>query len=805
MKFTLEWLKEHLHTEATLDEITEGLNSLGLEVEGVENLAETLAPFKVAHVISAEKHPNADKLRVCQVNTGEETVQVVCGAPNARTGMKAVFAPSGTTIPGSGLVLKPTEIRGVSSNGMLVSEREMGLSDEHEGIIDLAEDAVVGTPMADAMGLDDPVIEIAITPNRPDCLGVRGVARDLAARGLGLLKADDKTKPVIGTFEGPINISLDFPESTPLPCSMFAGTYVRGVKNGPSPEWLQKRLRAIGLRPISTLVDITNLITYDRGRPLHVYDADKLNGNIGARLGRSGEKIAALDGNEYDVDDTICVIADDGVALGIGGIIGGDPSGVTENTTNVFIECAYFDPISIATSGRKLGIESDARYRFERGVDSDFVMEGLALATRLVLDLCGGDPSHPEVAGAPLPAAHPIRFDTNQIKRLTGLDIVSGDAEATLEKLGFAIDHASKSGTVMDVRAPGWRPDIEGSADLVEEVVRVHGLDHVPSTPLPRMHGVAKPILTIKQRRLATARRALAGRGMVEAVTWSFISDKTAKLFAGDNAQVVVANPISSEMNVMRPSILPGLLESAQHNDDRGFADIALFESGPQFAGDQPEDQGIAITGLRKGATAPRHWQGTRRDVDAYDAKDDALAVLEAIGGPADSAQVMATAPGWYHPGRSGTICLGPKKHLAYFGEIHPRVLRDLDIKGPVVAFEILLDEVPTPKAKGTKARPAFTASDLQAVERDFSFEVADDVTADVLLRAAKGADKKLITAVDVFDVFKGGDLEDGSKSVSLKVHLQPLDKTLTDQEIDVVSDKVIAAVAKSTGGKLRG
>ncbi len=805
MKFTLEWLKEHLHTEASLDDITNGLNSLGLEVEGVEDLAETLAPFKVAHVISAEKHPNADKLRVCQVDTGEETVQVVCGAPNARTGMKAVFAPSGTAIPGSGLVLKPTEIRGVSSNGMLVSEREMGLSDEHEGIIDLAEDAVVGTPMADAMDLNDPVIEIAITPNRPDCLGVRGIARDLAARGLGILKADDKTEHVGGEFENPIKISLDFPDRSPMPCSMFAGTYVRGVKNGPSPDWLQKRLRAIGLRPISTLVDITNLITYDRGRPLHVYDADKLNGNIGARLGRSGEKITALDGNEYDVDETVCVIADDSTALGIGGIIGGEPSGVTEDTTNVFIECAYFDPISIATSGRKLGIESDARYRFERGVDSDFVMEGLALATRLVLDLCGGDASSTEVAGAPLPAADPIRFDTNQIKRLTGLDIPSDDAEATLEKLGFTIDHASKSGTAMDVRAPGWRPDIEGSADLVEEVVRVHGLDHVPSTPLPRLHGVAKPILTTKQRRLATARRALASRGMVEAVTWSFISDKIAKLFAGDNAHVELANPISSEMNVMRPSILPGLLDAAQHNDDRGFADIALFESGPQFAGDQPEDQSIAISGIRKGTTAPRHWQGTRRDVNAYDAKNDALAVLEAIGGPADSAQVMATAPDWYHPGRAGTICLGPKKHLAYFGEVHPRVLRDLDIKGPVVAFEILVDDVPAPKAKGSKARPAFTASDLQAVERDFSFEVADDVTADVLLRAAKGADKKLITAVDVFDVFKGGDLEDGSKSVSLKVHLQPLDKTLTDQEIDLVSDKVIAAVVKSTGGKLRG
>ncbi len=804
MKFTLAWLKEHLHTEASLEDITNALNSVGLEVEGVENLSETLAPFKVAHVISAEKHPNADKLRVCQVDTGSETIQVVCGAPNARTGMKAVFAPSGTTVPGTGLLLKPTEIRGVSSNGMLVSEREMGLSDEHEGIIDLPETASVGTPMADVMGLDDPMIEIAITPNRPDCLGVRGIARDLAARGLGVLKSDDITS-VDGTFDSPIKIGLDFPGADPLPCSMFAGCYVRGVKNGPSPDWLQSRLRAIGLRPISILVDITNLISFDRGRPLHVYDADKLTGNIGARFGRPGEKVLALDGNEYDVDETVCVIADDATALGIGGIMGGEPSGVTETTTNVFIESAYFDPINIATSGRKLGIESDARYRFERGVDPQFVVDGLTLATKLVLDLCGGEASHAEVAGSPLAPAAAIRFDTLLVKRLTGLDIPVEEAESILEKLGFAIEPGSKSGTEVTVNVPGWRPDIDGAADLVEEVVRIYGLDGLPSTPLPRHHGVARPILTTRQRRLATARRKLATRGMVEAVTWSFISENSAALFGGGNQSVVLANPISSELNVMRPSVLPGLIEAARHNADRGFADVALFESGPQYAGDTPDDQAVVVSGIRKGSTAPRHWQGSRRDVDAFDAKNDALALLEAVGGPADSAQVIAEAPGWYHPGRSGTICLGPKKHLAYFGELHPRILRAMDVSGPLIGFEVMLDEIPAPRAKAGKARPAFDASDLQAVERDFAFVVDKAVSSDVLIRAAKGADKKLITGVTVFDVFEGGAIGDDAKSLALSVHLQPRDKTLTDEEIDAVGAKVIAAVEKASGGKLRG
>ncbi len=803
MKFTLTWLKEHLDTDASLNEIGDTLNALGLEVESIENLTETLAPFKVAHVISAEKHPNADKLRVCQVDTGTEKVQVVCGAPNARTGMKGVFAPSGVTVPGTGLLLKPTEIRGVSSNGMLVSEREMGLSDEHEGIIELPDSAVVGTPMAEVMGLNDPVIEIAITPNRPDCLGVRGVARDLAARGQGTLKPDPLS-PTAGAFPCPIKIWLDFPGDGPDPCSKFAGRSVRGVKNGPSPDWLQRRLRAIGLRPISTLVDITNLITFDRGRPLHVYDADKLSGNIGARLGRKGEKIAALDGNEYEVDQQVCVIADEKGALGIGGVIGGEPSGVTEATTNVFIESAYFDPINIAATGRRLGIESDARYRFERGVDSDFVDSGLELATQLIMDLCGGEPSEVEIAGSGPAKSDPVAFDPGLIKRLTGLKIAPDDTRKILEKLGFHTDDSSNGGP-WQVSAPGWRPDIDGAADLVEEVVRVHGLDNLPSTPLPRLYGVAKPILTLRQRRLAIGRRTLATRGLVEAVTWSFISDGAADHFGGGNQKVTLANPISSEMNVMRPSLLPGLMEAARHNADRGFADTALFETGPQYAGDRPEDQATVITGIRCGHTAPRHWQGTRQPVDAFDAKADALAVLQAVGGPAESAQVLASAPAWYHPGRSGTICLGPKKPLAYFGELHPRVVREMDLSGPVVGFEILLEEVPEPRSKGGKGRGPLNASDLQAVERDFSFEVDTDVSAESLVRAAKGADKKTITAVTVFDVFEGEKIGEGKKSISLSVHLQPIDKTFTDDEIEAIAQKVVASVEKASGGKLRG
>lgn len=805
MKFTLSWLKEHLDTTASLDELTDALNSVGLEVEGVENMAETLAPFKVAHVISAEKHPNADKLRVCQVDTGNEKVQVVCGAPNARTGMKAVFAPSGTEIPGSGLVLKPTEIRGVSSNGMLVSEREMGLSDEHEGIIDLPETSVVGTPMADVMGLDDPVIEIGITPNRPDCLGVRGIARDLAARGVGTLRPDTASA-VDGTFESPIKIKLDFADQTPLPCSQFAGRYVRGVTNRPSPDWLQKRLRAIGLRPISALVDITNLISFDRARPLHVYDADKVTGTIGARAGREGETILALDGEEYAVDDAVCVIADDKEVLGIGGVIGGEPSSVTETTKNIFIESAFFDPISIATTGRKLGIESDARYRFERGVDPEFTVLGVEIATQLVLELCGGEASTVEVAGDMNGKNAPIPFDTTLINRLTGMTVSVSEAQTILEALGFKSRLATgKNDTQLEVTVPGWRPDIDGAADLVEEVVRIRGLDQVQSTPLPRLHGVAKPILTSPQRRLATAKRTLATRGMVEAVTWSFISDRSAALFEGGQAAVTLANPISSEMSIMRPSILPGLIEAAKNNADRGFSDFGLFEAGPQFSGDAPEEQSIVVSGIRLGTTVSRHWQGSRRNIDAYHAKADALAVLDAVGGPADSAQVIATAPSWYHPGRSGAICLGPKKTLAFFGEIHPRVMREMDLSGPLVAFEVMLSDIPQPRSKSGKARPAFTASDLQSVERDFSFVVESDVNAEAMIRAAKGADKKLITDVSVFDVFEGEAIGANMKSVSLSVTLQPRDKTLTDEEIDAVQDKVIATVEKATGGKLRG
>jgi phenylalanyl-tRNA synthetase beta chain len=799
MKFTLNWLKEHLETDADLDVISKRLTSLGLEVEAIEDLAAALAPFKSALVVSAEKHPDADKLQVCKVDTGQEVVQVVCGAPNARTGMKGVFASSGVTVPGTDLLLKPTKIRGVESNGMLVSEREMGLSDDHEGIIELPDDTPLGVPFTDILGLNDPVIEIGITPNRSDCLGVYGVARDLAAGGLGTLK-DSAVAPAGGSYPSPISIWLDFPKGEEA-CTYFAGRYVRGVKNGPSPDWLQQRLRAIGLRPISTLVDITNLITFDRGRPLHVYDADKLTGDIGSRPGKKGEKIVALDGEEYEVDEKVCVIADQAGVLGIGGVIGGEPTGVTEATTNIFIESASFDPISIAMTGRRLGIESDARYRFERGIDPAFVDAGMELATKLVMDLCGGEPSEPVAAGV-LPDVRPaIEFDPGYVKRLAGIDVPAKRASEILASLGFDVSGQD----VLSVSIPTWRPDIEGAADLVEEVARINGYDNLPSTPLPKQPGVARAILTTSQRRVRAAQRALAARGFVEAVTWSFIERQQAGHFGAGNHPVLLENPISSEMDAMRPSILPGLITAAQRNADRGFGDQALFEVGPQYDGANPGEQSLMATGIRRGAAQGRHWSGGDRDVSVFDVKADVLAVLAALGGSTQSAQITDDAPNWYHPGRSGVVRLGPKNTLAYFGELHPRVIEALGAKGPLVGFEVFLLAPPAPKAKPTKTRPSLAASDFQAVDRDFAFVVDRGVTADKIIRAARGADKKLITDVSVFDVFEGKGMEDSQKSVAIAVQLQAMDRTLKDEEIDAVAAKIVAAVEKATGGALRG
>ncbi|MFN3626276.1 MAG: phenylalanine--tRNA ligase subunit beta [Parvibaculum sp.] len=810
MKFTLSWLKRHLDTGASLDAIAGRLTMLGLEVEGVEDPAKKLAVFSVAKVLEAAPHPDADKLQVLKVEALVEGVvkqlQVVCGAPNARKGLTGIFAPPGATIPVNGMVLKPTKIRGVESNGMMCSERELELSEDHEGIIDLAGEWKVGTPAAEVLGQNDPVIEIAITPNRPDCLGVHGVARDLAAAGLGRL-ADGAVTPVPGKFESPIRIELDFPAGEEHVCPVFAGRLIRGVKNGPSPEWLQKLLKSVGLRPINALVDITNFMTYDRARPLHVYDASKLTGNIRARLGRKGEKLLALDGKTYDVEPHYCVIADDAKVLGFGGVMGGEDSGSTEATVDVFVESAYFDPYRTARTGRDTGIVSDARYRFERGVDPAFVVPGLERATQMILDLCGGEPSNIVVAGKVPDTKKEISFDTARIEKLTGLKLGKAEAAEILSALGFGV---SDAGGPLIVAVPSWRPDVEGQADLVEEVVRVHGLNEVKSVALPRIHAVAKPVLSPRQRRDRLARRVLAARGMVEAVNWSFISEAEAALFGGGNTipALKLANPISAEMSHMRPSLLAGLIAAAGRNMARGMPDVAMFEVGQQFESDEPSGQVLAASGIRRGTARPlgsgRHWQGKAGPVEAMDAKEDAVALLTALGAPVQSFQISADAPSWYHPGRSGVIRLGPKNVIGYFGELHPRVLDAMDVAGPVAAFEIFPDAIPEPKRKATRAKPPLALSDLQPLRRDFAFVVDEKVSADQLLRAARGADRKLIADVSLFDLFEGGALGEGRKSLAIEVTLQPVEKTLTDEEIEAVSKAIVAAVEKATGGTLR-
>lgn len=807
MKFTLSWLKDYLETDASLEEILEKLTVIGLEVEEVIDQAELLKDFTVAYVEEAEQHPDADRLRVCKVNTGKEVLQIVCGAPNARPGIKVVLAQNGSIIPTNGMKLKPTRIRGVESNGMMCSEREMGLSDEHNGIIELPEDAPIGEPFAPVLGLDDPVIDIAITPNRGDALGVYGVARDLSGAGIGTLK--EKTpKDVAGSFDSPVNVTLKELDADGAICKMFTGVYVKGVKNGPSPDWLQQRLRAIGLRPINALVDMTNYISYDRGRPLHVYDADKLTGDIHVRLGKAGEKLVALDGKEYEVPEgeDICVIADDSGPVGFGGIMGGEPTGSTDETTNVFIECAWFDPIQTARAGRALGIQSDARYRFERTVDPAFVVPGQNAAVQMVLDLCGGEASGMVVAGEAPVEDKIIDFPMSEVKRLVGLEVSDIEIKTVLQRLGFWI---SGKGEEVKIAVPSFRPDIHGKADIVEEVARIIGVDRVPNTPLPRLHAVTQPPLTDRQKRIRHARRQLAARGMVEAVTWSFTERKFAELFGGGKPELTLINPISSDLSDMRPSLLPGLMQAAQRNVDRGFNDLALFEVGQIFLGDTPEEQFTHASGIRRGAVqiagAGRHWRNAADNADVFDVRADALATLEAMGLDSAKLQIVAGGPDWYHPGRSGKIQLGPKNVIGTFGELHPKVLDALKVDGPICAFEITIENVPATKAKPSKARPALTLSDLQPLRRDFAFVVDHEVTAATILRAASGADKKLITAINLFDVYEGDHMEPGKKSVAFEITLQPRDKTLTDEDIEAVSQKVVAAVVKSTGGELRG
>jgi phenylalanyl-tRNA synthetase beta chain len=801
MKFTLAWLQEHLDTEASLEAIVDRLTMIGLEVERVENKAEELAAFTVARVISAEPHPNADRLRVCMVDTGGGApVQVVCGAPNAHAGMKGVFAPPGTHIPGTGLDLKIGKIRGVESRGMLCSPRELKISEDHEGIIELAADAPVGKSFAELVGLDDPVIEINLTPNRPDCAGVNGIARDLAAAGLGTFK-DATIGPVKGAFPSPVKVKLEFGD-TPSLSPGFALRLVRGVKNGPSPDWLQRRLVAIGLRPINTLVDLTNFVTYDRSRPLHVFDAAKVRGNLVVRRARPGESLLALDGRSYALDETMCVIADERGVESLAGIMGGEATGCSDETTDVLIESALWDPANIAETGRKLGIHSDARYRFERGVDPAFMVPGLELATKMVLELCGGSPSEIFVAGNGHTEERRIEFSPVELERLAGLKADAAEVRRVLGALGFSV--AGKD-SKCDVTVPSWRPDVEGKADLVEEVVRILGVDRIPSTPFDRGASPRKPVLTQSQVRTRNAKRALAARGLVEAVTWSFIDQQSAELFGGGGPRL--ANPISAELTDMRPSLVPGLVAAAQHNADRGFSDLGLFEVGQIFKGDRPQDQLTAAAAVRRGRSksfgAGRHWSDRDGGADAFDVKGDALAVLLAAGAPMGAIQVVPGAPPWYHPGRSGTLQLGPHV-LGHFGEIHPRALDQLDAEGPAAAFELILERIPEPRQRATRAKPALELSPFQPIERDFAFVVDRVVRAADIVRAALSADKKLVAEVIVFDVYEGEGIAQDKKSIAIAVTLQPWEKTLTDAEIEAVAAKIVDEVAKKTGGVLR-
>lgn len=801
MKFTLSWLRDHLDTEAALDDILYALTDLGLEVEEVVNPAARLAPFTLARVLHAEKHPDADKLRVCRVLTDEGEKQIVCGAPNARAGITVVLCKPGDYVPGIDVTLGVGKIRGVESHGMMASERELELSDEHNGIIELPS-GEVGQKFTDWLaanrpGSVDPMIHIKVTPNRPDALGVRGIARDLAARGLGTLKP--LPIPTIqGNGPSKVQVAID-PSLKAKGCPHFTGRTISGVKNGPSPDWLAGRLKAIGLRPISTLVDITNYFTFGLNRPLHVFDAAKVKGTLRIHPAKGGEEFLALDGKTYQVREGQMLISDDNGPESLAGIMGGEASGCTEATTEVFLESAFWDPITIAATGRALKINSDARYRFERGVDPAFTLPGLDLATQMILDLCGGTASDLAVDGAPIDTTRSYKLDPARVISLVGMEIPEPEQRRTLTALGFTLNGN-------DATPPSWRPDVLGDADLVEEVARIASLTKLQGKPLRRaLPGVPRPILTPMQVRERAARRTIAALGYNECVTYSFIDAAAASLFGGGTDAVRIDNPISSEMTHLRPDLLPGLLRAAARNQARGFQDMALFEVGPAFHGGEPGDQHLQAAGLLVGASAARDPHASRRPVDVFDAKADAEAVLAALGAPA-RVQISRKVPAWFHPGRSGAIGLGPNT-MAIFGEVHPRILQAMDIKGPAMAFTVMIANVPQPKVK-TPTRPALVLSDLQAVERDFAFVVDKAVEALTAVNAAQGADKALVESVRVFDQFTGEKAEAqmgaGKKSIALTVRLQPTEKTLTEADIEAVSARIIEKVTKATGGTLR-
>lgn len=800
MKFTLNWLKDHLDTTASLNEITDKLTALGLELEGVEDPREKFAPFKVAYVESALPHPDADRLRVCIVDTGSEKVQVVCGAPNARTGMKAIFAPAGAYIPGTDITLKKGNIRGQDSNGMLVSEREMGLSDEHDGIIDLPEDTKIGTPFVDVFGMNDPVIDIALTPDRPDCAGVRGIARDLAATGLGTLKPLD-TNAIKGKGAGQTGIKLQAGDNCPL----FMGRLIKNVENKSSPAWMQNRLKAVGLRPISALVDITNYMTLDLCRPLHVFDADLLQGDIAVRAAKQGETLDALNDKSYTLEDGMTAVCDDSGVIGLGGVIGGTSTSCTPDTKNVFVECAYFAPTTTAKTGRTLAIDSDARYRFDRGIDPDFTLDGIEIATRLIMEICGGEPMDVVQAGAVPESKREIEFDPAYTKKLSGMDVPEARQKEILTNLGFAF-------TGNKVTPPSWRPDVasdgsSGKADLVEEVIRVIGYDHIEAVSVRSAHAIATSAETPNITRSRLARTALAMRGLNECVTWSFLSKNLALHFAQNDNQdaLTLSNPISSDLDQMRPSILPNLISAALGNADKGNGDTKLFEVGPVFPSAKPDGQQQHATGIRYGAIAGKHWASatSHRPNDIYDAKADALAALEAAGAPVANLQTAREASEHYHPGRSAALKLG-KNILAQFGEIHPAILAEMGIKSRVVGFEVFLDNIPTSKKKGT-AKTLLQLSPFQPLSRDFAFIVDETIEVEQITRAAIGADRNLITDVSIFDIYQGKGVDEGKKSVAINVMIQPVKQTLTDKEIEALSKSIIDAVSTKTGASLRG
>jgi phenylalanyl-tRNA synthetase beta chain len=795
MKTSLSWLKTHLDTQATIDEIVERLVMLGHDVDGVDDPAKALADFRIARVVSAVQHPNADRLRVCVVDAGAGEVQVVCGAPNARAGMKGVFGLAGVVVPRNGKKLEESTIRGVASKGMLMSAYELAVSDDHEGIVDLPDDAPVGMRYIDYAGLGDPVLDIKVTPNRADCLGVRGIARDLAAAGVGTLKPLDAT-PVPGSFKSPIGIKLTDLKACPL----FLGRHIHGIRNGPSPDWLKRRLESIGLRPISALVDITNFLTFDLNRPLHVFDAGKVKGNLVVRFAQPGEKLLALNGREYALDPEVTAIADDNGVESLGGVMGGEPSGCTDATTEVFIEAALFDPVRTAATGRRLEIISDARYRFERGIDPEFTAPGLEIATRLVLELCGGEASEVVVAGAvPEWRRHYMLRDT-RVAELGGQTIPPAESTKILEDLGFAVEARDEA---LAVIPPSWRGDIVGEADLVEEVLRVKGFDEITPVPLPRETVIARAAIDPRRRRLELVRRSLAARGLTEAVTFSFLPTAQAERFGGGQPALRLVNPISADLDQMRPSVLPNLLDAARRNADRGLQEVALYEVGPIYRDDTPEGQENVAGGLRAGRLGPRDWRQNLREPDLFAAKEDALAALAAAGAPVDNLQVSGEPPAWFHPGRAGVLQLGPTV-LGHFGELHPDILDTFDVRGPVAAFEVFIDAVALPRGTG-RARPPLKLSVFQPVERDFAFIVDHHVPAETLLRAARGIDRKLVTDIRLFDVYEGKGLLESKKSLAIAVTLQPQDATLTDAEIDAFSKRLVAAVEKATGGTLRG